>query len=521
VQPATTLAASADPYVATLKITGANGILLTVPLSITVSSYGISIDPPSKNFGTVTAPYTQPAAQVFTITNTSTAQITSLAATLDGTDAGSFDITADPSTTVGAGLTTTVIVQPNDDLTARAAPYTATLKITGSNGISQDVYLSFTVSSYGISIDLPSKDFGIIPIPYVQPAAQVFTIENIGTAQITSLAATLEGTDAGSFVITADPSTTLDKDATTTVSVQPATSLDARAAPYTATLKITGSNGILLTVPLSITVSSYVATVDPTSKDFGTVTASYTQPAAQVFTIKNTGTAQLTSLAATLGGADAGSFTITADPSTTLGAGLSTTVSVQPNASLAVRDTPYVATLEITGANGIALSVPLSFTVSPYGAAIDATSKDFGEAVKGYDASAFVHIFTITNTGTATLDNISYSLTGANASDFVIVSAPISSLAAGERATIEVRPVAGLGVGSYRANLVVTIPALASPLVSVLDFEVTAADTPPAESDTPSTGDLHGLLFIGIAGALCAAGIVLISRRPRFPSRRR
>jgi hypothetical protein len=123
------------------------------------------------------------------------------------------------------------------------------------------------------------------------------------------------------------------------------------------------------------TRDSYAVSIDPASKDFGTVTAGYAPPAPQQFTITNTGTGMLSDLDVFLDGSDVSSFALTSTPSSlststlstlathSLAPGESLTVEAYPVEGLAPRDTPYTALLRVTASDSIDLSVPLSFTV--------------------------------------------------------------------------------------------------------------------------------------------------------------
>jgi hypothetical protein len=97
---------------------------------------------------------------------------------------------------------------------------------------------------------------------------------------------------------------------------------------------------------------------------------------AQVFTIENTGTEQITELTASLGGTN---FEISTPLSAqSVSVGESATISVMPKRGLAAGETPYMATLTITGSNGINLTVSLSFAVSA-----QANNVQYGN-LKGY-----------------------------------------------------------------------------------------------------------------------------------------
>ncbi|MEI7026048.1 FG-GAP-like repeat-containing protein, partial [Paenibacillus sp. y28] len=157
-------------------------------------TYTASVSPSSKAFPAATAGYGAQTAQEITITNTGSGTITGLAAALGGTD---YEIsTALSATSINAGDTATVSVRPKTGLTADT--YTDTLTITGDNGVSQTVSLSFTVNAaptYTASVSPSSKAFPAATAGYGAQTAQEITITNTGTGTITGLAAALGGTD--------------------------------------------------------------------------------------------------------------------------------------------------------------------------------------------------------------------------------------------------------------------------------------------------------------------------------------
>ena len=337
---------------------------LTVATSA-ATTYSATISPTSKTFTGATTGYGTQAAQQFTLTNTGTGTINTVAAILNAGTGSPFEIsTALSATTVAAGKTLTVSVRPKTGLAAKA--YTDQLKITGSNGISLTVSLNFTVSAaatYIASVDLASKTFTAANTGYGTQPAQVFTIKNDGTGTINTLAAALKTGTA--FEISAALSgTTVAATKTQTVSVRPKTGLG--AGTYTDQLNITGSNGISLSVSLNFTVTTasipvYSATITPDTKTFTGATVGYGAQTAQVFTIANTGTGNITSLAAAL--KTGTNFEISAALSgTSAASGGSQTVSVRPKTGLAAGT--YTDQLNITGSNGISLSATLNFTVA-------------------------------------------------------------------------------------------------------------------------------------------------------------
>ncbi len=105
---------------------------------------------------------------------------------------------------------------------------------------------------------------------------------------------------------------------------------------------------------------TYSAAMNPTSYTFAAATVNYTQPAEQQFTITNTGTGTITGLSVSLNNAD---FTITNMVIVSQIAPNGTaTIGVQPKTGLAAGT--HTGTLTVTSAEGVSLTVALSFTVN-------------------------------------------------------------------------------------------------------------------------------------------------------------
>ncbi|MDR1082829.1 MAG: choice-of-anchor D domain-containing protein [Coriobacteriales bacterium] len=527
VQPVKGLAARVAPYTATLELTNDEGLLLEIPVSFTVSSYTASSSPPSKNFGTVAEGYpTPPAPQEFTIKNTGTAELVDVVANIVGADASFFSVTEplSPPTIPYPSGTATISVQPAEDLPVRVAPYTATLKLTNTDGLALEVPLSFTVSSYKASSTPADKNFGNVAENYpTPPAAQQFTITNTGTAALRNVQATITGGGATAFSITSPlVPAVIASGSSTTVSVRPVTEMLANHDSYTANLHLTGDNGFVLNVPLTFTVSSYEATSTPADKNFGSKVVGYsTPPVAQKFTITNEGTTTLAGVSAQIVGADRKAFSISAalTPSTIAYEGTAT-ISVRPVMGLAARSTPYTATLELTNAAGLSCTVSLTFTVISYTATSTPQDKNFGSVRVGYTPPT-AQSFTLTNNGTETLTNLTAAIVGADASAFNITAAlSAATLNPKDAATISVQPVSGLipRDTAYKATLRITGAngfSLDIPVSFVVEtFKITLNPptynfgakekgyAPPTHSFTitnTGSGTLHGL-SIHLAG---------------------
>ncbi|PSM58614.1 hypothetical protein C4L39_06935, partial [Clostridium diolis] len=92
-----------------------------------------------------TVGYSTISPQTVTVNNTGTGSITNLSVALSGTNANSFTLGTLGATTVSTGNQTSFTIKPNDNLAA--GTYTATVTLTGDNGISESFNVSFTVSA--------------------------------------------------------------------------------------------------------------------------------------------------------------------------------------------------------------------------------------------------------------------------------------------------------------------------------------------------------------------------------------
>lgn len=227
-------------------------------------------------------------------------------------------------------------------------------------------------ASYSSVILSGSSNFGTASVDYADRMPEIFSLFFVDvTSPITGLSASLGNGDNSAFEITTplSLSDTINNSAVATISIRPKTGL--AVGIYTDTLTISADgNPNVINTELSFTVSadSYICTVSPPSATFASDYQGYDNAAmAQTFTVSNTGTGELTGLAASLPGGASSSFEIsTALSSDSIAPGETATVSVRPKTGLWAHT--YTGTLQITGDNGAAASVSLSFTVrsNPY-----------------------------------------------------------------------------------------------------------------------------------------------------------
>lgn len=168
--------------------------------------------------------------------------------------------------------------------------------------------------------------------------ARTFVIRNTGTANLTGLAITKNGSHPSDFVVTAPLKTTLSKNSSTTFTVIFKPTVKGKR---TAALRIASND--LDENPFDINLTGTGATPAPeidvqhpaksslvdgkASKSFGTVTIGKSS-SAKSFTITNTGTANLTGLAIKKDGKHAADFTVTGPAKATLPPGASTTFKI-------------------------------------------------------------------------------------------------------------------------------------------------------------------------------------------------
>jgi hypothetical protein len=128
----------------------ANNTADEVVMTVTVTpegaalTYTASANPSSVTFTTSTVDYDETAlVRQITISNSGTGVLENLEAALGDSN---FEIVATLSaTTIDVGGSATISVQPVEGLTSNAAAYTDTLTITGDEGLSVTIALSFTV----------------------------------------------------------------------------------------------------------------------------------------------------------------------------------------------------------------------------------------------------------------------------------------------------------------------------------------------------------------------------------------
>ncbi len=179
------------------------------------------------DFGTL--PGGEMVEHTFTLTNSGSADlhllgVSSEHVTVDGSSA--FTVTAQPETPVAPAGTTTFTVK---FAPTTGGTQTATIRVA-SDDCDENPY-EFQVQGNGIVPDIAveqpigndlnggaSVDFGAADV--ATATSLTFTIRNLGLADLTGVAITIDDANASDFVVTAEPATTLVPNDSTTFTVQ-------------------------------------------------------------------------------------------------------------------------------------------------------------------------------------------------------------------------------------------------------------------------------------------------------------
>ncbi|MFT3793931.1 choice-of-anchor D domain-containing protein [Flavobacterium sp.] len=400
------------------------------------------------------------ATRTFTIRNLGNIVLNVGAINFSGVNAGDFSVTTLPAATVGAyGSTTFVVTFTPSAINDRYA----TISIDNDDA-NESVY-DFALHGFGIipEIDIQGNatsianadatptttdwtDFGSATV------TRTFTIFNQGNTLLNIGTITFTGANATEFTVTALPASPVGAFSSTTFTVTFAPTAtgtrnatisipnnDSNENPYTFAIRGTG-------VAQEIDVQGNATSIadgdtTPTTADwtdFSTVALSRT------YTIRNLGNLVLTLGTITFSGTNATDFSVTASPGTVVPAFGSVTATVafnpggigQRNATMNIpnndsNENPY--DYAIRGTGGVPeINIKSQYNVNIVDGTTTTSTSDqtnFGE-VSMDGGSVYVNLI-IENTGTGALAIGAASFSGVNASNFSVISAPASTIAAG------------------------------------------------------------------------------------------
>jgi uncharacterized cupredoxin-like copper-binding protein len=424
-----------------------------------------------------------PVPLTITIRNTGTADLTGLAVSKSGADAGDFAVdTLAETLSPGAEATLTVVFTPSG-LGARNAslqissndadenPFDLVLSGFGQAPPAPDITVEQPVGT-GLADGASTVDFGNSNLGV--PSTLTFTIRNEGDAGLAGLFLSKSGAHAGDFTLGFLRSSTLAPGGTLTFTV---TFTPSASGSRTATMLIASNDpdenpfeielmgmGVIPFVPGIVIEESPGEALKngKPMKGFGFVDLGLTE--SRTFTIRNSGIANLTGLTATTSGSHFSDFVVGTFGATTLAPGEETTlvVTFAPShsgtryAMLHIGsndpdDNPF--DIELTG-SGVVPQIPEIAVEHPL-----QTNLVDGTAALAFGntniRTPIIKTVTVANTGTADLTDLAISLSGKNTSDFALGALGATTLASGASTTFTVtfKPSTA---GVHGANLQIT-----------------------------------------------------------------
>ncbi len=416
---------------------------------------GFSSTPNPFDFGNQTVNQAS-ATKVMTITNTGAGNLILSAAAITGANASDFVLT----TPITTAITLPQNGTQNLSFTftpGAAGARTASLNVTDNAGNH-----SITISGNGATptISVPSTlSFGNQAVSTAS-SAQPITISNTGLGNLVIRSIQIGGTNAADFSFTSGTlPLTVAPGANTTVNVvfTPSNPPGPKAASLSISDNATGSPH---SVALSGTGTAPAITLTPNPLNFGSQAVGQAT-AASGMTISNTGTGDLIITAINVSGTNATDFTLT--PVT-----LPLTIHPSTSATISLTFTPSagggrVASVDVTDniAGGSTQSAGLQGSGLIPGISAAPNPLNFGNQLV-LNSSAPTSI-SITNTGAAPLVISSFTITGANASEFVSTTATPITIAGGNSSPIVVKfTPTGTGTRTATITLATNVSGAAS-----------------------------------------------------------
>ncbi len=469
--------------------------IVPVSLSLTQSSTAtptIRLSPAALSFSGI-AGSANPAAQLLSLTNSS-----------GGTLSWSLSDNATWLTlSTASGMTTTETdsIAASVNLTGLAAgTYTAAITVSASGATNSPQIIPVSLTVTAASTATPVIGLSVSSLAFsgtaggVNPAAQSFTISNTGAGTLTWSARANAG-----WISSISPLNGTNN-STVTIGVSLA---GLAAGTYNASITVGATGATVRTIPVSLTVNPASTSATPaigisaSSLTFGG-TAGGVNPAAQSFTVSNTGTGTLAWTAS-----DNAAW-LTLSPATGTNTG---TVSATVNLAGLTAGT-YSGTITAAATGATSRTIPVSLTVNPATTAtpiigLSLASLTYAGTAGGANPAA--QTFTVSNTGAGTLtwtagDSASWlTLTPATGTNTGTVTASVS--------------LAGLAAGTYSGTITVSAAGATSRTlpVSLTVGSGTATTNSATLTWVPNTEtDLAGYkIYVGTQSGVYGDPIVL------------
>ena len=416
--------------------------------------------------------------RTYTITNSGNENLTLGTVTTGGTHAADFIVTAQPSTPIAPGGSTTFSVQFDPSATG-----TRSATVSFSNNDADENPFNFSiqgtgtapeieVSGNGLDITdgdatpstLDGTDFGSVLVG--NDVDQVFVITNSGSASLTVGNVTTSGTHAADFIVISQPASPVAPGGTTSFTLRftPSasgtrsaavsfTNSDSDEDPFNFSVQGNGvlaaPNIVVLGTNLAVITNGDVTPATADGTDFGSALM-VGATVSRTFTITNSGTATLTISGVTTSGTHAADFTITTAPGGSVAPGATTTFVVEFDPSDRGSRSATISIGNNDGPNN-----PYAFDVAGFGLAPEVAVSGNGVNIVDGDATptttdhtdfnsvnvdgdTLVRTFTVTNSGNSTLTLGSVTIGGTHAADFTVTLALPGTLAVSNGTTFQI-----------------------------------------------------------------------------------
>jgi len=338
----------------------------TNPLTVAAPTYGISLsESGTYNFPSAIFGYGTQTARSVTVTNTGNQLTGSLTVALSGSNPSNFTLSGTSVSSIAVGGNVSFTVVPNDGLSV--GTYTETVTISGDNAISETFNISFTVTpapTYGVALNQSGTYiFSPVNSGYSALTPLPVTVWNTGNQPTGTLTVALSGADAGSFTLSETSVSSIAVGGNDAFTVVPISGLSDKT--YTATVKVSDSNGISANFDVSFTVipvSNFsVSLSESGTYNFPFTIFGYGAQTARSVTVTNTGNQPTGPLTVALSGSNPSNFTLSGTPVSSIAVGGNDAFTVVPNSGLPVGT--HTATVTVLGSNGISANFNVSFEV--------------------------------------------------------------------------------------------------------------------------------------------------------------
>jgi len=455
---------------ATVIVSGDHGINANFEVSFTVNdidpSYSITLSLSDTHiFTAATFGYSTQTPQPVTVTNTGNRATGSLTVNLSGTGKDDFTVSPPSINSIPIFGEDVFTIVPINGLAVGS--HTATVTVSGGNNITASFNVSFTVNnidpSYSITLSLSGMHiFPAATVGYSIQSPQPVTVTNTGNRATGSLTVNLSGTGKDDFTVSPPSINNIDVSEENTFTVVPNNGLN--VGIHTATVTVSGGNNITASFNVSFTVnavSNYSILLSETGVyEFTNMTVGYPSQNARVVKITNSGEHPTGELNVMLSGENCENYFVLSTGSVgTIAVGNEKTFSVRPQDELGIGT--YIATVTVSGQNGITASFGVSFTVNPapdYNISLSVTGTYvFPAALVDYGNQNPLWV-NVTNTGDQPTGTLKIALSGDNPSYFSPSKTSISSIEVGKSSSnaFSIEPRTNCPLGTHTAIVTVS-----------------------------------------------------------------